>query len=136
MYSVSDSACMPTGQSRNFNSSSPYRDHCTGYKSNQYNFAENNPFSDEFTFATPGSFSVYVSYSGSPNTYGKTQTINSWYPKLKEATFEQNTCNSKGQSVKEVKVTGCHSAANTNNCTQGISKCFAQPNPDRVGLLR
>ncbi len=132
MYSVSDSACMPTGQSRNFNSSSPYRDHCTGYKSNQYNFAENNPFSDEFTFATPGSFSVYVSYSGSPNTYGKTQTISSWYPKLKSATRKgMLTCNDKGRSAREIDVTTCSSNANTNNCTRDGKNiwCDAESGP-------
>ena len=131
MYSVADSACMPTNQNRNFNSSSPYKDHCVGYKSNQYNFAYGNPFSDEFTFATPGSFSMYVSYSGSQSKYGQQQTINSWYGKLKDATFDHLTCDSKGSKTKTTKVTGCHSAANTNNCKQGDKQvfCTAEPGP-------
>ena len=129
MYSVANNACMPTNQNKNYDNDSreqgannaAYSNHCTGYD-NAYNanFKNNNPFSDEFTFSMPGSFSMYITYSGSTNSYGQMQTIDPWYPKNDGFDgLSANTCNDKGRSAKKINnIRGCTPLANTMTCVK------------------
>ena len=120
MYSVGNNACMPTSQSKNFNSSAEYSNRCTGYdNSKNANFSSGNNFSDEFTFAMPGSFSMYVSYSGSPNKYGQQQTISPWYAKNEGFNgTDAITCADKGKTARKIEnVHSCSSLSNTKSCS-------------------